>query len=181
MDKIVEYMVRGVWQTDIKEKRKFELWNLAKESKKDVDVSHKIGGLLIYNQLIDEFLKDIVEYSINYIKAEIWPASFALKIDFSRKTFGQNIELFKQYATIEHNREILIKYLERFNKKRNQVVHNIFVLEDMQKLKEEMDEHFELAEEIVFLLVEYNNCICEKFIDLSQRVDFKDFVDRNYV
>lgn len=177
MDKIVEYMVHERWKTDVKIERKLELWNIAKESKKDVDVSHKIGGLLIYNQLIDEFLKDIVEYSIFYIKAEIWPASFALEIDFSRKTFGQNIELFKQYATIEYNRDILIKYLEKFNKKRNQVVHNIFVVEDMQNLKTEIDEHLELAEEIVALLVEYDNCICEKFIDLSRRVDFKDFVD----
>lgn len=177
MDKIVEYMVRNRWKTDIKIERKLELWNLAKESKKDLDVSHKIGGMLIYNQLIDEFLKDIVEYSIYYIKAEIWPSSFALQIDFSRKTFGQNIELFRQYATIEYNRDVLIKNLVLFNKKRNQVVHNIFDVKDLQSLKKEIDEHLEIAEEIVELLVEYDNCLCEKFVDLSQRVDFNDFVD----
>ena len=68
MDEIVKYMVKEEWKTDLKRKRKLELWNLAKESQQDVDVSHKIGGLLIYNQLIDEFLKDLVEYSIYYIK-----------------------------------------------------------------------------------------------------------------
>lgn len=177
MDEIVEYMVKEAWKTDLKRKRKLELWNLAKESQQDVDVSHKIGGLLIYNQLIDEFLKDLVEYSIYYIKAEIWPASFALKIDFEKKTFGQNIKCFEQYATVEPNRELLIKYLKRFNKKRNQVVHNLFVIEDMQKLKEEIHEHFYLADEIIQLLVEYDNNVCEEFVDLCNRVDFEYFVD----
>lgn len=176
MDEILDYMVKGKWKTDIKQTRKQELWKLAKESQGDVDVSHKIGGLLIYNQLIDECLKDIIEYSIYYIKAEIWPASFALKVDFERKTFGQNIELFKQYATIEPYRELLIEYLVRFNKKRNQVVHNLFV-EDMQKLKDEINEHLILADEIVCLLVEYDNSICEKFVDLSERVEFELLMD----
>ena len=93
-------MINGEWKNDIKINRKTELWKLARESQGNVEISHKIGGLLIYNQVIDEFLKDIVEYSIYYIKAEIWPASFALEIDFGKKTFGQNINLFKQYATI---------------------------------------------------------------------------------
>ena len=176
MDEILDYLVKGKWKTDIKQTRKLELWKLAKESQRDENVSHKIGGLLIYNQLIDECLKDIIEYSIYYIKAEIWPASFALKVDFEKKTFGQNIELFKKYATIEPNRELLIEYLVRFNKKRNQVVHNLFV-EDMQKLEDEINEHLILAEEIVCLLGEYDNSICEKFVDLSERVEFDLLVD----
>lgn len=64
MDEILDHMVKGKWKKDIKQTRKLELWKLAKESQGDVDVSHKIGGLLIYNQLIDECLKDIIEYSI---------------------------------------------------------------------------------------------------------------------
>ena len=34
-----------------------------------------------------------------------------------------------------------------------------------------------LADEIVYLLVEYDNSVCEKFCDLDERVDFNDFVD----
>lgn len=177
LDEILDYMINEKWKVDIKQDRKLEFWKIAKKSQKDVDVLNKIGGLLIYNQLIDEFLKDIVEYSIMYIKAEIWPASFALKINFDNKTFGQNIELFKQYATIEYNREILLEYLGRFNKKRNQVVHNLFAVEDMQKLKREIEEHMLLADEIIGLLIEYDNCICHKFIDLSKRVEFESLAD----
>lgn len=172
MDEIIEYMINGNWKTDIKRKKKMELWKLAKESQGDVAVSHKIGGLLIYNQLIDEFLKDIIKYSIYYIKAEIWPASFALNINFEKKTFGQNIELFKQYAMIEPDRDVLLEYLTRFNKKRNSVVHNLFVIEDMQLLKQDIDNYLLIAEEIIELLCKYDNNICHKFDDLDRRVDF---------
>lgn len=63
MDEILEYMIAEKWKTDAKQNRKLELLNLARKSRENVDVSHKIGGLLIYNQLIDELLKDIIEYS----------------------------------------------------------------------------------------------------------------------
>ena len=100
------------------------LWELAQKSKEETDVSHKIGGMLIYNQLIEEFLKDITELGVNYIKAEIWPADVCLKLDFSKMTFGKLINEFKQYATIEQNREILLEYLHKYNVKRNENQNN---------------------------------------------------------
>ena len=177
MDTIVKYMIERKWADDEKTDRKVFLWKLAQKSKEEKDVSHKIGGMLIYNQLIEEFLKDITELSVNYIKAEIWPADVCLKLDFSKMTFGKLINEFKQYATIEHNREILLEYLHKYNVKRNEVVHNLFGTEDLEKLAIELDEYALLADEIVHLLVEYDNSVCEKFCDLDTRVDFNDFVD----
>lgn len=177
MDTIVKYMIERKWADDEKTDRKVFLWKLAQKSKEEKDVSHKIGGMLIYNQLIEEFLKDITELSVNYIKAEIWPADVCLKLDFSKMTFGKLINEFKQYATIEHNREILLEYLHKYNVKRNEVVHHLFGIEDLEKLAIELDEYALLADEIVHLLVEYDNSVCEKFCDLDTRVDFNDFVD----
>ena len=177
MDTIVKYMIERKWADDEKTDRKVFLWKLAQKSKEEKDVSHKIGGMLIYNRLIEEFLKDITELSVNYIKAEIWPADVCLKLDFSKMTFGKLINEFKQYATIEHNREILLEYLHKYNVKRNEVVHNLFGIEDLEKLAIELDEYALLADEIVHLLVEYDNSVCEKFCDLDTRVDFNDFVD----
>ena len=177
MDTIVKYMIERKWADDEKTDRKVFLWKLAQKSKEEKEVSHKIGGMLIYNQLIEEFLKDITELSVNYIKAEIWPADVCLKLDFSKMTFGKLINEFKQYATIEHNREILLNYLQKYNLKRNEVVHQLFGIEDLEKLAIELDEYALLADEIVYLLVEYDNSVCEKFCDLDERVDFNDFVD----
>ena len=92
-----------------------------------------------YYHLIEEFLKDITELSVNYIKAEIWPADVCLKLDFSKMTFGKLINEFKQYATIEHNREILLNYLQKYNLKRNEVVHHLFGIEDLEKLAIELE------------------------------------------
>lgn len=173
MDEIVKYMAEDEWKDDKKAERKSYLFKLAKKSKTQKDISHKIGGMLIYNQVIEEFLKDIVEYSVNYIKAEIWPAKVYMKFDFSKATFGSLINLFKQYATIEYNREIIIRYLTKYKEIRNQVVHNLFNIEDLQKLSLELDEYALIADEIIYLLIEYDNSICVKFCDLAERVDFK--------
>lgn len=177
MDEIVKYMVEGKWKDDEKADRKLYLFKLAQESKSQKDISHKIGGMLIYNQVIEEFLKDIVEYSVNYIKAEIWPTDVHMKFDFSKATFGSLINYFKQYATKEYNRKYIIEELTKYKEIRNQVVHNLFNIEDFDKLSIKLDEYASVADEIVVLLIEYDSSICQKFCDLSNRVDFNDFVE----
>lgn len=110
MDETVKYMIERRWANDEKSERKIYLFKLAQKSKAQEDILNKIGGMLIYNQLIEEFLKDIVFLSVNYIKVEIWPTSAQMSFDFSKSTFGELINAFKQYATIEHNRNLLLKY-----------------------------------------------------------------------
>lgn len=177
MDDIILYMANNKWQDDLKGDRKQFLLNLAKESSAESNIASKIGSMLIYNQLLEECLKDIVEYSVYYIKAEIWPADVDLSFDFSKSTFGELIRSFKRFAMIEFNRDIILEYLTKYNKKRNDVVHHLFGIENISALSAELDEYAIIAEEIFYLLLEYDNCICEKFCDLSNRVDFKDFLD----
>lgn len=177
MEDIILYMTNNKWQDDLKGDRKRFLLNLAKESSGESSIASKIGGMLIYNQLLEECLKDIVEYSVYYIKAEIWPADVDLSFDFSKSTFGELIRSFKRFAMIEFNRDIIIEYLTKYNKKRNDVVHHLFEIENISALSVELDEYAIFAEEIFYLLLEYDNCICEKFCDLTNRVDFKDFLD----
>lgn len=177
MDDIILYMANNKWQDDLKGDRKRFLLNLAKESSAESNIASKIGSMLIYNQLLEECLKDIVEYSVYYIKAEIWPADVDLSFDFSKSTFGELIRSFKRFAMIEFNRDIILEYLTKYNKKRNDVVHHLFEIENISALAAELDEYAIIAEEIFYLLLEYDNCICEKFCDLSNRVVFKDFLD----
>ena len=177
MEDIITYMADGKWKDDIKGDRKSFLLKLAKDSATNADVASKIGSMLIYNQLLEEYLKDIVEYSAYYIKAEIWPADVDLSFDFSKTTFGDLIRSFKRFAMKEYNRDIILANLTKYNKKRNEVVHHLFGIEDISALAVELDEYAEIAEELFYLLLEYDNCICEKFCDLSNRVDFRDFLD----
>ena len=177
MEDIITYMVDEKWGDDVKADRKRFLLKLAKDSSVNPDIASKIGSMLIYNQLLEEYLKDIVEYSAYYIKAEIWPADVDLSFDFSKATFGDLIRSFKRFAMKEYNRDIIIDNLTKYNQKRNKVVHHLFGIEDLSALAIELDEYAEIAEELFYLLLEYDNCICEKFCDLSNRVDFRDFLD----
>lgn len=170
---VIEYMVQRKWALDLKTERKRYLFRLARESKNDPDIASKIGGMLIYNQVIEQYLHDIIEMSIYYIKAEIWPVAVSLDIDLDKATFGKMIEYFKQFATVEPNRELILSHLNKFNTKRNQVVHDLFDIQDLKQLAVELDAYADLADEIITLLTEYDNQVCENFCELDRRVNFK--------
>lgn len=173
----VSYMKNRQWETDQKAQRKRYLYQLAQKSKHDPDIASKIGGMLIYNQVIEQFLIDIVKMSIHYIKAEIWPVTVELDIDIDKATFGKVIEYFKQFATMESNRDQILTYLKKHNTKRNQVVHDLFDIQDMDALARELDDYAELADEILDLLIEYDKQVCGNFCDLCKRSDFRTLAD----
>ena len=165
---ISDYMRNQNWQADQKKGRRRYLHRLAQQSRKDPDIASKIGGMLIYNQVIEELLTSIVEMSINYIKAEIWPVSVSLEMDLEKATFGKIIEYFTQFATVEPNRELILSHLKKFNIKRNQVVHDLFDIEDLSKLGQELDEYARLADEILRLLTDFEEQVCENFCRLKE-------------
>ena len=106
------------------------------------------------------------------MKAIMWPAQVDLSFDFSKTTFGGLIQNFQRFALIEYNRDIIVDYLRLFGKKRNEVVHHLFDIPDLSVLCVELDDYALRAEEIYFLLIEYDNCICEEFCELIEKVDF---------
>lgn len=167
---ILEYMDNRLWASDAKQERKRYMHRLAQYSKQDSDVSSKIGGMLIYNQVIEQWLKDIVHLSIHYIKAELWPVAVSLDVDIEKATFGKVIEYFTQFATLEDNRELILTYLKKFNTKRNQVVHDLFDIEDIRGLRIELDEYALLADEIIRLLADYEDQVCENFSILEKQM-----------
>ena len=44
-----------------------------------------MGAMLIWQQIIEQFAKKIIQISISYIKAEIWPTKDDLKVDLNEK------------------------------------------------------------------------------------------------
>lgn len=169
---VMEYMADRKWDKAQKAGRRRYLHRLAQASKEDPDIASKIGGMLIYNQVIEQFLTDIVEMSIYYIKAKIWPVAVELDVDLEKATFGKVIEYFTQFATVEPNRELILSHLKKFNIKRNQVVHDLFDIEDMNALAQEMNEYAQLADDILRLLTEYEEQVSENFCQLGKSTDF---------
>lgn len=172
MDTTIQYMLNKEWENDREKLKKRYLLNLVRSEFKQDSLPNKIGSILIYNQIIEQFLKEIIETSVNYIKAEIWPSEVELKVDFENKTFGQLIYMFEQYATKENQRDVIISKLKDFNKKRNKVVHNLLTIENIEQLPLNMNSYIKLAEKIIVLLLEYNVNVCYQLEDLSNRVDW---------
>lgn len=169
---IVAYMKEHQWERDHQQERKRYMCRLARQSKQDPDIASKIGGMLIYNQVIEQYLADIITMSIFYIKAKIWPVSVSLEIDLEKATFGKMIDYFQRYATVEPNQEQILSYLTKFNAKRNQVVHDLFDIRDLDALARELNEYAQLADEIIDLLSEYDRQVCENFRQLDRSKSF---------
>ena len=172
MDEVLEFMVNKEWEKDDKAERKIYLLSIARKSSESSDVAQKIGGMLIYNQIIEQLLREIIVASISYIKAEIWPMQISLNINLGKMTMGNLTACFEQNAIKERNCKVIIKHLKEYTQKRNAVVHNLFGLPDIETLSEEIDEYDVLAEKIILLLLEYYNEICMHFYDLDRRVEF---------
>lgn len=160
------------WAEDYKLDRRLYLFNLAKNSFNHNDISKKVGGVLIYNQIIEQSLKEIIYCSVNYIKAEIYPSIIEMKVNLEKSTFGQLIEQFNQYAIIEPNRKIIEEYLKKLNIERNKVVHKLFEIKCIDKLENDLDAYSNLAFEVVMLLNEYYAQISLRLYDLAERVNF---------
>lgn len=175
---VIAYMVSRQWTVDQNAERKRYLHRLAQQCKYDKDVASKIGGMLIYNQVIEQCMTDIVKMSIYYIKADVYPVGVDMDIDIDKVTFGKVIEYFTQFATIEPNRAQILSYLKKYNSKRNQVVHDLFDIQDLNNLARELDEYAKLADEILKLLMEYEDQVCENFDQLSKEVNFKKYMNK---
>ena len=167
-DDLIRYIKSRKWAEDQKTDRKMFLFRQAQKSKEAPDFAGKIGGILIYNQVIEQFLADIVEMSIFYIKAKLWPVTVEMDVELDKATFGKVIEYFRQFATVEKNRDLILSNLRKFNTKRNEVVHDLFDVEDLRKLYDELAEYAELADEIILMLDEYDNQVCRNFCQLEQ-------------
>ena len=170
---IIQYVLQRKWAVDHKLSRRRYMTRLARESRNDPDIASKIGGMLIWNQVIEQMLKDIVDTSIHFIKARIWPVSVSLQLDLDGATFGKVIDYFRQYATVQEDREEILARLKKFNTKRNQVVHDLFDIGDLKRLGAELDGYATLAEETMALLEKYDERVCDDFRELERRVDFR--------
>ena len=169
------YIRERKWAIDQNTDRKMFLFRIAKRSAENQDFAAKIGGILIYNQVIEQFLADIIEMSIYYIKAAALPVQIKLEAELDKATFGKMIESFRQYAIVTSNQEKILSYLKKFNIKRNQIVHDLFDVEDLGQLYRELTAYSELADEIILLLDEYDNQICKHFCQLEQQIDFSEY------
>lgn len=174
---ILEMMSNPSWWIDKQKKRKIDLLRSARKVYRQSSISKKMGSLLLWQQVIEQFLKEIIELSVFYIKAEIWPSRVNIKVDFERKTFGQIIADYENLSIDFKNKQNICEKLKLVNKNRNEIVHKIFNIDDLVQLEKYFEINFEEYENLLTLLLDHYSDVCYYLEDLKKRVDWDDFLE----
>lgn len=171
--KIFESMKNKDWWIDKFKARKIELISSCRRINSNSSISRKIGGLLLWQQVIEQFLKEIIQISLTYVKAEIWPTKIDFKIDYDKKTFGQIIDMYKNYSVDYEDRPKIIGFLKTINDNRRMVTHKMFNVEDLEELENLFKSSYDIHEELLQLLLDHYILIGDNLEELNDRVDFE--------
>ena len=174
--KIFEAMKNKDWWIDKFKARKIELIRSCKGINSNSSISRKIGGLLLWQQVIEQFLKEINQISLTYVKAEIWPTKIDFNIDYDRKTFGQVIEIYKNYSVDYEDRPKILGHLKTINDNRRTITHKMFGVEDLEDLESVFESSYEIHEELLQLLLDHYILIGNKLEELKTRVNWEDLL-----
>ena len=171
--KIFESMKNKDWWIDKFKARKIELISSCRKINSNSSISRKIGGLLLWQQVIEQFLKEIIQISLTYVKAEIWPTKIDFKIDYDKKTFGQIIDMYKNYSVDYEDRPKIIGFLKTINDNRRMVTHKMFNVENLEELENLFESSYDIHEELLQLLLDHYILIGDNLEELNDRVDFE--------
>ena len=174
--KIFEAMKNKDWWIDNFKSRKIELIRSCRKINSNSSISRKIGGLLLWQQVIEQFLKEIIQISLTYVKAEIWPTKIDFKIDYDRKTFGQVIEIYKNYSVDYEDRPKILEHLKTINDNRRTITHKMFEVENLEDLEDIFESSYNIHEELLQLLLDHYILVGNNLEDLKTRVDWEDFL-----
>ena len=138
-------------------------------------VDGKLSSVLIYHQIVEEFLINLLKLSNLYIQAEIWPNRLNLKVGNSLM-FGQILREHEKTVDFDSKDELLLK-CNSFNQTRIKYVHELLkfknddeIISAAKKIKDEFNE----ITELYFKGATFLEWILE---DLKKRVDWKDMLD----
>lgn len=174
--KIFQAMKNKDWWIDKFKSRKIELIRSCRKINSNSSISRKIGGLLLWQQVIEQFLKEIIQISLTYVKAEIWPTKIDFKIDYDRKTFGQVIEIYKNYSVDYEDRPKILEHLKTVNDNRRTITHKMFEVENLEDLEDIFESSYNIHEELLQLLLDHYILVGNNLEDLKTRVDWEDFL-----
>lgn len=174
--KIFEAMKNKDWWIDKFKSRKIELIRSCRKINSNSSISRKIGGLLLWQQVIEQFLKEIIQISLTYVKAEIWSTKIDFKIDYDRKTFGQVIEIYKNYSVDYEDRPKILEHLKTINDNRRTITHKMFEVENLEDLEDIFESSYNIHEELLKLLLDHYILVENNLEDLKTMVDWEDFL-----
>ena len=176
VDSIIDFMVNKKWENDNLSDKKDRIISLLKNISPQSDITTKLGGVLLSIQFEEQLLKEAIQISNNYIRAEIYPSKVDLTIDLDEKTFGSLITYFQNNSVDFDGKKNLINLLNIHNKMRNKIVHRLFQAKDLKLIEKDADRINIEFIDVVTMLLDYYDKVCFNLYDLSERADFSCFI-----
>ncbi|MFY0645006.1 MAG: hypothetical protein JXR19_11110 [Bacteroidia bacterium] len=135
-------------------------------------VEGRLSSVLIYHQIVEEFLLNLVKLSNLYVQAEIWPNRLYLKID-DKLMFGQILKEHEKTIDFERKEELLLK-CSKFNQTRIKYVHKLLKFKTNEQIISEAGKIHDDFHEITELYLEASEFFQWLLGDLKERVAWKE-------
>jgi hypothetical protein len=152
----------------------FKLLEIADKQHKSQTIEGLLSSLLIYQQIVEEYLINLLKLSNLYIQAEVWPTRLNLRIK-NKLMFGQLLQ--------EHNRTIdfdkkaeLLNECREFNETRIKFVHHLLKFNTQQEIIDEAKESMDKFDKISNLYNEGKAHVEWLLTDLQERVNWRDLM-----
>lgn len=158
---------------NIKAFRIVKLIRIAEKAYSQNSVDGRISSILIYHQIVEEFLRNLLELSNLYVQAKIWPSRIELKVK-DIMMFGQLIQAHNSSIHFEGKKELLNKS-KTFNQTRIKYVHKLLAFETTEEVLEASNEIHEIFYSILDLYLKGRDHIEGLLTEIRNQIDWKDF------
>ncbi|NER11791.1 hypothetical protein SAMN06265375_1192 [Muriicola jejuensis] len=139
-------------------------------------VDGRVSAVIIYHQIVEEFLVHLLKLSNLYIQAKIWPSRLDLEIS-NKLMFGQILKEHKR--SIKFNgKDVLLLKCERFNTTRIEYVHRLLKFKSDEERVTRSAEINNDYYEIIDLYLEGRKDIEDRLNDLSHHIDWNE-IEKN--
>lgn len=149
-----------------------KLMRIANNAFNKKSVEGRLSSVLIYHQIVEEFLINLLKLSNLYIQAEIWPNRLKLKVS-EKLMFGQIIKEHEKTVDFEAKDELLSK-CSKFNQTRIKYVHRLLKFKTNEQIISEAEKIKDDFHEITELYLKGSQYLEWILGDLKERVDWKE-------
>ena len=134
-----------------------------------------LASVLIYQQIIEEYLINLMKMSHLYVKGEIWPSRINFPIK-KKMMFGDILDSHK--LTIDFDKKnVLLEKCREFNEIRIKFVHKLFQFDTTQELIKASENLQKKFREIGYLFWEGRSYLEWQLSDLNNRVDWEQLIE----
>ena len=133
------------------------------------EISDYIAATIIYQQLIEQFLINLLEWSEFFIQLKVYPIEIHI-VSKEELTLGQIIEECNRLCIVFDKKDQLIGQCRKFNKIRRYIAHGMSKGNDENEIFRKTEGIQELYEEIMALWFEAGKWFCKRTIPEVNRL-----------